>query len=259
MVKVSLSALLIVVLIPLSASGEPLVTEIKDLNNAKTFDAVSIFGTGSGGASAVLGDTYTGAPLVQNNISAFLISDTVPSTQTFDEASEDGGVNLAGPADTRFEVNELVVTAGNVQTVIVEWTSVDAARSPTPWVGEGEGPFFSWRLDVGTEAGAPDTIEDPLATYIAGSGRFSVFNRMGAPLGTFALGNPPAAGDTELQGIAVIGLGPNVDIAGFDMASIQMAWDMTVVPEPSAIGLLAVGCCACLGTRRMPRNRVRGD
>ncbi len=200
------------------------------------------------------GDTFSSAPLVQDAASAFFISDTAPSTHTFDGTAEDGGADLVGNEGDRFVVAEAFTPgagANGGDLIQVQYTAVDAAGAPTPWVAAGvagpAGPFTAWRLDVGSNAGGMDQIAN--TTAVLGSG-MTVFDSAGGPVGSFPL-TLDTSSATGVSGLGVIGLG-GADIAGFDLASFQLFWEVAPVPEPSSVIL---GSSSLLGLVLLRRRR----
>lgn len=213
-------------------------------------------GVVAGGARSVLGDTYSVAPLVQDGVSAFFLQDVDgpgPGTTgryvaTFDGTGENSGANLAYSTGTHnFQVTEAQTDLGGGNYLIqVQYTAVNGSGAAEPWVPAGvigpNGPFTAWRMDLGTNAaGNPIDRLSPNNDFSILNSGFTAFDSTGAALGTFLLtvddSNPPSGG---LSGVAVVGLG-GANIAGFDMATLQMFWEINVVPEPASLALLALG------------------
>jgi len=196
---------------------------------------------GSGGQQRG-GDTYNAAPLVQDGVSAFYISDAAPSTHMFDGTVEGAGNNLANPGGT-FAIVEAQTPLGLTDLIQVEMIALNAAGAPAPWVTVPG--FTSWRLDIGAIAAGTDAIDlGPINVVASG---FTVFNSAGASLGTFGLTVDASTG-SSVAGVGVVGLGGG-DIAGFDLASIQLFWEVEIVPEPASLTLVLLGGLALLRRR----------
>ena len=215
---------------------------IPGFNLSEAGDALtgSIFGIGTPIETDPTGDTYSAAPLAQDGASAFFISDTAPNTHTFDVASEAGGMALAASAGSTWVAVEGFfpgVGPNGGDIIAAEYIAVDAAGAPTPWVAAGVTapgglPFTTWRLDIGSTAAGPNEITNTDAILSSG---FTAFDSAFAPIGSFPL-TLDTSSASGVSGAAIVGLS-GADIAGFDLASIQLFWE--VVPEP-ATGLLTV-------------------
>ena len=189
--------------------------------------------------ASVLGDTFSLAPLVQNSVTAFYISGAAgPTAHTFDGVSETGGSNLRGTAGGTFRVVEgIVPLAGGVNRIIVEVTAVNSALQAEPWVNSayaGSG-YISWRLDVGSTSGGTNPIQPATAFTPVGAG-INVFNSAGQFVNTFALTSNTSTA-TTLSGVAILG-NSGQNIAGVNVASIQMYWD--ILPQPTDLALQLV-------------------
>ena len=205
----------------------------------------SIYHTGIG--DSALGDTYGAQPLAQDGTSAFFISDSSgPGAGVFTLGAnpELHGANLTGAAGDTFSVLDAETDLGGGNKLIqVEIVSLDLNGGATPWVAAGvvspNGPFTSWRMDVGGFAAAADLI-NPDEAFTVNAAGVSLFDSTGGLLGTFGLA-VDLSDATGLGGVGVVGLG-GADIAGFDMASMQMFFDIqfATIPEPTTIGLLSI-------------------
>jgi hypothetical protein len=215
----------------------------------------SIFRSGSFGPRNPLGDTYGAEPLLQDGASAFFLDNGAASVFNFDGASENGGASTAYQFGVDMIAVEAFTPSATGGLVQVEVAAVDAlAGANVPWVPAGvlgpAGPFNSWRLDVGSTA-ATNPVDIALGAgqtiNVLNSG-FTAFNSAGASIGTFAL-TLDTSGPTQVSGLGVVGLG-GADIAGFDMASIQLFWEYEVVPAPAGVMLLGFGGLALARRRR---------
>jgi hypothetical protein len=167
------------------------------------------------------------APLVQDAGAAYYMSDAGgPTLHTFDGTNESGGANLFGTAGGFFLVLEGVVDlGGGVERVIVEVRAVDGGVVPEPWVdasNAGTG-LIDWRLDIGSTAGGSDPIEPGVPFTVVDSG-VAAFDSALAHLGTFDLAADTSTA-TGLSGVAILGIG-GADIAGTDLAALQIYWDV---------------------------------
>ncbi len=104
-------------------------------------------------------------------------------------------------------------------------------------------------MDVGTAGAAIDPITPDVPWVLVGSS-FTGYDLSGGSLGTFAL-TTDASDGTGLAGVAAVGIGGG-DIAGFGLSSLQMSFEIIVVPTPAALpaGLIGLGALA-LRRRRM--------
>lgn len=212
----------------------------------------SLTTTMTGFRSPVPGDTFDARALLQDGTNAFFI-DGAPDTHTFpNPAGEFAGTNSVGNPGNFFGVlSAHTILGGGTEFIQVEMANFQSngtdlsAWQPTPGLlSDNLIPYTSWRLDVGTITGS-----DPIAWSsdfrIVDSG-FTIFDSDLNSLGTFAL---TVNGSTanSLAGVAVVGLG-GADIGGFDMASIQLFWEIEKVPAPGAMALLGLG--GLVATRR---------
>lgn len=182
--------------------------------------------------TTISNDTYSLAPLVQDSDTAFYASANGASTlHTFDSADESGGTNLLGTEGGTFLVSEETVSISDgVNRIVVKVTAVSSVGAAEPWVDQsnaGEG-FISWRLDVGSTAGGTDPIQPDVPFTLLDSG-FTVFNSAGESLGSFEL-TTDTSNATSLSGVAALG-NNDQDIAGVDISSIQMFWEISSGPN----------------------------
>ncbi len=249
-----MKTVLVLTVVGLAATANADITpmsNIADLSQAN--GQGTIYSDFSGLQSVIAGDSFTAEPLVQDGISAFFTDDNTASI--FAEGVEGfGGVNIAGAAGSTSNALAGSVPLGG--GMFVGFASVhmrDAAGALGIWVdaaNAGAG-FTTWRADVGTIAGGTDGLGIDLApgeSFSVLSAAFVAFNSTGGSLGTFALSvdNSDAA---QLAGLAVIGLG-GADIAGFDLAGIEMQWTYEIVPAPASAALLGLGGFAAIRRRR---------
>ncbi len=179
---------------------------------------------------------YSLAPLVQDTDTAYLISDAGgPTLHSFDGLEEGAGGNLLGTDGGSFVVLEGSIPLGQgVERVIVEVTAVNSGGQAEPWVdasNAGAG-FEGWRLDVGSNSGGATAIV-PAVPFTQVDSGFSVFSSTGALLDTFTLSVDTSTA-TSLSGVAALNNGGS-DIAGVDIASIQMYWDIQTEPVDLAL------------------------
>ncbi len=232
------------------------------LNNFGPALTDSIFGISSTSEADPTGDTYTVAPLLQSGgipaTGAGFANDLGVVGVTFDGLAESGGVNVFGNAGDTFIVEESFTPAAGpngLDLIQVEITSVDANGNPTPWVAAGvtgpNGPWTEWRVDVASNSagasGGDDLID--LSPFNLEATGFSAFASDGTSYGTFTPLTVDASTAAGVQGVGVIGLN-GADIAGFDLARIQLFWEVSKVPEPSTGILSMVGVLAMMMFRR---------
>jgi len=174
------------------------------------------------------GDSYSLAPWLMNRTSQwYLASAIAPTTHTFDGTDESGGLNNYGSTGGSFSVSEGIIDlGGGVERYVVEISAVDSSLNFEPWVDISYiGQMFTtWELDVGIADGGGNTISPGYSFTVQDSG-FNVYDSAGALVGNFEL-SLDASTSTELAGAAALGLQGNGNIAGFDVATIQMYWDI---------------------------------
>lgn len=189
------------------------------------------------------GDTYNVAPLIQTAASAFYLSSPGNVLQTFNGGAgkPHGASGAYAPGAANIVLSEsLTPLGGNQFLVQVQLTSVGSA-GPNAWVpagvsGPGGAIFTSWRMDLGTAAAAADRLLPAAGLFSIDSATMTLFNSAGGSIASFAMSNN-ASNLAGLAGQGVVGLN-GANIAGFDLASYQLAWRYTAVPEPAA-GLTA--------------------
>ena len=124
-----------------------------------------------------------------------------------------------------------------IQQVSVQVTALNAQDQPEPWVDEefsGTG-LITWRLDVGTADGGGNSIGLDTPFTVVDSG-VSAFDSAGDRLGDFSLDD--SSDSNGLSGAVWLGLGDD-DIAGFDLSSMVMYWNIEV--EPGSSGFEVTG------------------
>lgn len=202
------------------------------------------------------GDSYTSETLIQTAGGAFFLDDTAGSSFIVDAAPADGGQNLTYTTPVSMTTVAADLDNGDgTRTALVQTTALDAAGASIAWVPagvtNGGDPFVAWRMDVGTTAGGVDGLDIALnpgeSVNFLGSG-FAAFDSTGGVLGVFALTLDDSAGSTA-SGLAVIGIG-GADIAGFDLAAIQLFWDYEIVPAPASLSMIALGGLVAARRRR---------
>lgn len=226
---------------------------------ATTYDLTQANGQGtvytdfSGLRTVTPGDSYTAEPLVQDGVSAFFTDDD--SASIFAEGVEGlGGVNIAGAAGSTSHADAgSVPLGGGLHLGFASVFMRDAAGGLGIWVdaaNAGAG-FTSWRADVGTIAGGTDGLGIALGggeSFSVLSATFVAFSSTGAPLGAFPMSLDSSDG-AQLAGLAVIGIGGG-DIAGFDLAGVELQWEYEIVPAPASAALLGLGGFAAARRRR---------
>ncbi len=190
--------------------------------------------------ASTMGDTFSLAPLVQNNAqqALYISSAAGPTSHTFDGIAEPGGSNLRGTAGGTFSIVEgLVPLAGGVNRFIVEVTAISSSLVAEPWISSAYSAsgYIAWRLDVGSTAGGTNPIQPATPFTPVGAG-IHVFNSAGQLRGSFGLSLNTST-TTSLSGVAVLG-NSGQNIAGVDVASIQMYWD--ILPQPSDLAVQLV-------------------
>ena len=176
---------------------------------------------------AAFGDSYSLAPWLRDNLTQFyLASPIAPTSHTFDGTDESGGTNSFGSAGGSFSVAEGITDlGGGAERYIVEVSALDSSLNNEPWVDASwAGQVFTdWILEVGTIDGGGNAIVPGYSFSVTDSG-FLVFDSTGVQLGSFEL-SADMSTSTDLAGSAWVGLGGS-DIAGFDVSTIQLYWDI---------------------------------
>ena len=189
--------------------------------------------------TAIVGDTYSLAPLVEDSGSAYYMSAVGGPTQhTFDGTNESGGTNLVGTPGGFFVVLEgIVPVSAAVDRIIVEVRAVNSSVVAEPWmdVSNSGAGYINWRLDVGSTAGGTNPIHPGTEFTVIDSG-FAVFNSALEQVGIFDLSDDTST-TTDLSGVALLG-NSGADIAGVDVASILMYWDIQYPPADLALQLV---------------------
>jgi hypothetical protein len=133
-------------------------------------------------------------------------------------------------------VEGIVPLAGGVNRIIVAVTAVSSGSQAEPWVSSAHAAsgYISWRLDVGSNSGGTDPIQ-PATPFTVGSG-INAFTSAGQSVGSFALSSNTSTA-TSLSGVASLSIGGQ-NIAGVNVASIEMYWD--ILPQPVDLSLQLV-------------------
>jgi serine protease len=179
------------------------------------------------------GDSYSLAPLLQDSEFAHPMSDAqAATTQRFDEQWKSGGMNQFGTTGGTLGIIEKVerIDGGLIQ-VSVQVTALNAQGQAEPWVDArfaGDG-FVSWRLDIGTNLGGSNPLNPDKPFKVVRSG-ISVFNSAGDRLADLDLLQDSST-STGLAGIGGVELNNGDDIAGFDLATIIMFWNLEEVED----------------------------
>jgi hypothetical protein len=223
----SLFALLMLVAMPLSAAEKLDVRAVLGVSPGKSHSAVLLRDSATADIN-VGGDTYSQAPLVQDSSAAHYASSLGgPCTHTFDGASESGGSNLLGTAGGSFEILEGTTDlGGGNQRILVEVTALSAGADAEPWVDESQSDagYLAWRLDVGSILGGANPIEPDTSFTVLDSG-VNLFDSSGSLVATLDLleDNSDTSG---LAGVAIISRANDANIAGIDIATLQMFWNI---------------------------------
>jgi len=187
-------------------------------------------------------DTYSITPLIRDNLDGFYWASTVkaPTVHLFDGLADSGGGNFFGTPGGLFRVAEGITSlGGNAERYTVEVSAVSSSIVQEPWVDvswAGSG-LTDWILEVGTSSGGGDPLFPGYLFNVLDSGVF-LFNSAGTLIGDYDLYND-ASSDIYLGGTAWINNGGS-DIAGVDVAAMQMYWDITPTPADLALQLIDV-------------------
>jgi len=178
------------------------------------------------------GDTYSLAPLVQDGELAYFMTDAGQATShQYDESWKTMGKNQYGTSGGNFLVLEKTNDLGNGEVQItVQVTAVNAQNAEEPWVDTGfsGSGLETWRLDVGTSFGGSNPIEPDSPFEVTASG-VSLYDSAGESLGDFDINDTSNSGG--LSGGALIGLADDADIAGFDLSTMVMYWNIKIEPD----------------------------
>ncbi len=180
------------------------------------------------------GSTYAGGALIQDALSAYLLS-TGPHTHVWAATTQSIGTNALSAIPMSM-VETYLPGAGPNGGDIIQINILTDDRSP--WVPTGSvgpnGNFTVWRVDVG-RAAHPDPLEFSPAPKIVASSGVAWFNNAGGLLGSFAMGanQSPGIGNSgsEVSGLGVVGLG-GANIAGFDLCEAAMFFEL-ISPPPT--------------------------
>jgi hypothetical protein len=184
--------------------------------------------------AAGFGDSYSLAPWIVDDLDQFYLASTngAPTTHTFDGVVESGGGNNYGSAGGSFSVIEGIIDlGGGAERYVVEVSAVDVSLNNEPWVDASwAGQVFTdWILDVGNIDGGGNAIVPGYEFSVTDSG-FLVFDSSGSQLGGFDLYSDTST-STELAGGAWVNINGS-DIAGFDVSTIQLYWDIIPTAKP---------------------------
>jgi len=185
--------------------------------------------SGSDNEALAVPDTYSVAPFIRDNLDNFHWASTenTPTSHIFNGSAELGGGNVFGTPGGLFRVAEGIKSLdGDVDRYIVQVTAVNSSIAREPWVDAswaGSG-YTDWILEVGTPTGGGDPLLPGYSFSILNSG-VSLFDSADNLVGEFDL-YADASSDTVLRGTARID-NDGSDIAGVDVAAIQMWWDIT--------------------------------
>ena len=178
-----------------------------------------------------VGDTYSLAPTIGTTTEDYYLSTlNSPTTHTFDGYTEFGGEKYCGTTNAYISVDERILDLGSgVSRYLVQVSAFDTSQQLEPWVDgscTGNG-FTQWRLDVGSDYGGIDRIDFDSPVIVLGSGLLA-YDSTAALIGEYPIADTSTS--TSLSGWQYLDLGGE-DIAGFDVAAMQMYWDV-VIPEP---------------------------
>ena len=118
---------------------------------------------------------------------------------------------------------------------MVEVTALSAGAVAEPWVdaSQSDAGYLAWRLDVGSVEGGTNKIEPDMPFTVLDSG-VNLFDSSGSLAATLDL-LQDNSDMTGLAGVAIISLADDANIAGVDVATLQMFWDIyPQVPEYSS-------------------------
>jgi hypothetical protein len=237
--RLTILAALLACLIHPAVHAVPILPVIHDLSGAVPIEVASDpEPEGTPPTLPPIGDTYSGAPIVQGN-GAFYMRSPGVTTHTFDGSPEAAGANLFGAAGDTFVVTESVTLSGDILTVRTRWTNINSDGNPAPWVAAGVvspngDTLLSWRLDVAALDGGSNTIDVPGFGYIPGTGIARALNSAGSQIGAGGLSHAPPGGASALRGAAAFARSNN-DIAGFDLAAIRFEWQLEPLPSITSV------------------------
>jgi hypothetical protein len=188
------------------------------------------------------GDTYSLAPLLQDEELAYFMTDTQQATNnTYDQSWKTIGTNEYGTSGGKFRAMEKTTDlGGGVTQISVRVTAVNSQNNAEPWVDQafaGSG-FINWRLDVGTNFGGSNQIEPGSSFEIEASGVL-IFDSAGTQLADLNITD--TSDSNGLSGIALLNLVDDPDIAGFDVATILIYWNIKIEPDNPGTGFQVTG------------------
>ncbi len=155
-----------------------------------------------------------------------------PYSTVFDQVAETTGGNVFGSAEGDLQILEGIVDlGGGTQRYFTQVTALDALGQPEPLVNEALAgtPFLSWQYEVGTAYTNNEAI-NPGFLFVELDAGLAVFDSAGQLVGSFPLDYDYTV-FTVMAGIAIYGLG-GTDIAGADIATLQMFWDIRPAALP---------------------------
>ncbi len=189
---------------------------------------------------AAFGDSYSLAPWLADDQDQYYYASALgaPTSHTFDGTDESGGLNSYGSVGGSFSVSEGIIDlGGGVERYVVEVSAVDSSLNNEPWVDAAfEGQVFTaWILEVGNFFGGGNTITPGYSFAVQASG-VVVFDSAGTPHED--LGISDTSNSTELSGSAGLTIG--ADIAGVDVSTIQMYWEIAPTSVDADLDLQSV-------------------
>lgn len=204
--------------------------------DAPGFDQETAIGRGS-----AIGDTFSLAPVVQDNDSpanAFAMTSPTESTVTAGaSASSNIGANFYSSTGGTFRVDTTVIidtpTEG-IHTVEVCAVAIDSVNAREPWVSAGQtGPggetLFTWRLDVG-QINASNTIDFPTNVTLIDS--YTLAWDMSGALVFDGPQTLTTVDDQSISGVSLLQFQIDtvpVEIAGYDLAEVCLGWQVAEV------------------------------
>ena len=224
------------------SSGLNATTHINPPTSTKALtpqtNANRVSGSSKNSQTGPVGDTYSLTPLVQDADFAYFMTGTgQATTHQFDEAWKTIGENEYGtPGSELMLIDKIETLENGDQQVSVQVTAVSSQNNAEPWVDasfSGTG-LNSWRLDIATELGGTNPILPDTPFEVAGSG-VVVFNSAGDQIGEFAIVDTSDA--NGLSGYFVINIDGETDIAGFDLATMIMYWNVRTEPVNPGPGI----------------------
>jgi serine protease len=154
-----------------------------------------------------------------------------PDSAELDQQSKVLAGNLYGTAGGKFLVSERIDDlGGGAMRISVRVTAVDAQNNAEPWVDAGFAGtgLSSWRLDVGMELGGNNDIDPGGVVEVTASGVI-IFDGSGQTLAELDIDD---GSDTfGLSGNVSISQQGGADIAGVDVSTLEIYWEIKVTPD----------------------------